>query len=403
MRTLTTPAASVNPVTDFAALMPDMARRLLGEPDRIQHGGATWRYGNKGSLVVHVAGDHAGTWHDFEAEAGGGTLDLVRHKLGCDKAGALAWLEAERLIAPKSDAAARTAERRRPAGTRIPPNVARRADGATEPPRSKTAHLVRPILQRSVAADGTPASRYLAERGTWPASAGALPEAVRWISRAGLDSVLRRNPLPAAAAGALVYALTRPGAPPDSVEMEPVTADGRRLQWPEIESTKRAYGLKREHMFEVAAATGDPWPNANADPLAVAVVEGAADALAIARLRLPGVLVRAACTTPSAGLVADLPLHVAVCLVADADDGGRDKAVSMHLALDAAGRRCYPVIRAGGRDPDDLLRGVADADLAERHNERAGILLRDSGLDRPAATALALTRLLEGLSPGGRT
>ena len=199
-----------------------------------------------------------------------------------------------------------------------------------------------------------------------------------------------------------MYVLACPGAAPDSVEMEAVTADGRRLQWPEIESTKRAYGLKRERMFEVAAATGDPWPNANADPLAVAVVEGAADALAIARLRLPGVLVRAACTTPSAGLVADLPLHVAVCLVADADDAGRDRAVKMHTALDAASRRCYPVIRAGGHDPDDLLHGVDDADLAERHNERAGILV-DNGLDRPAATALALTRLLEKLSPGGKT
>ena len=32
-----------------------------------------------------------GTWHDFEADAGGGALALIEHVNGCDKAG-LAWL-----------------------------------------------------------------------------------------------------------------------------------------------------------------------------------------------------------------------------------------------------------------------------------------------------------------------
>ena len=39
---------------DFAALLPDAARLLRGEPTRIEAGGDTWRYGSHGSLAVHV-------------------------------------------------------------------------------------------------------------------------------------------------------------------------------------------------------------------------------------------------------------------------------------------------------------------------------------------------------------
>ena len=80
---------------DFAALLPDVARRLLGDPPRI--GADEWRYGRHGSLSVHPA---RGTWHDFEADAGGGALALIEHVNGCDKAGALAWLVDAHLIDP---------------------------------------------------------------------------------------------------------------------------------------------------------------------------------------------------------------------------------------------------------------------------------------------------------------
>ena len=41
-----------------------------------------------------------GTWHDFEADAGGGTLALIEHVLTTDHGGALAWLVEARLIDP---------------------------------------------------------------------------------------------------------------------------------------------------------------------------------------------------------------------------------------------------------------------------------------------------------------
>ena len=75
-------------MTDWPALLPDVARRLLADRPCRELGGDL-RYGSRGSLVVHP---HAGTWHDFEAGAGGGTLALVEHVLQTDRAGALRWL-----------------------------------------------------------------------------------------------------------------------------------------------------------------------------------------------------------------------------------------------------------------------------------------------------------------------
>ena len=89
-----------------------MARRLLGDPPRL--GADEWRYG---SLSVHPA---RGTWHDFEADAGGGALALIEHVNGCDKAGALAWLVDARLIDPPAGPGRTPAAPRRPGGTSPP-------------------------------------------------------------------------------------------------------------------------------------------------------------------------------------------------------------------------------------------------------------------------------------------
>ena len=83
------------------------------------------------------------------------------------------------------------------------------------------------------------------------------------------------------------FELARPGCAPDAVELEAVTADGRRP----AERWRKAPGGASGRTFTCPALIGDPWP------LAVAVVEGGADALALARLRLPGVLVRSAAGT----------------------------------------------------------------------------------------------------------
>ena len=62
-------------MNDWAAIMPGIARRLLGKP-----GGETrreWRYGRHSSLKIDLA---TGTWKDFEQDEGGGVLDLVERE-----------------------------------------------------------------------------------------------------------------------------------------------------------------------------------------------------------------------------------------------------------------------------------------------------------------------------------
>ena len=43
--------------TDWRALMPDVAKALLGDPPK--HTAREWRYGDKGSLKINL---EAGTW-----------------------------------------------------------------------------------------------------------------------------------------------------------------------------------------------------------------------------------------------------------------------------------------------------------------------------------------------------
>lgn len=89
----------------FAPLIGDVATKLLGAPDHMIGAGKELRWRTRGSFKVDVAD---GVWHDHEAKEGGGVLDLVMRERGCDKAGALDWLEGEGLIEPRESEAART-------------------------------------------------------------------------------------------------------------------------------------------------------------------------------------------------------------------------------------------------------------------------------------------------------
>ena len=206
---------------------------------------------------------------------------------------------------------------------------------------------------------------------------------------------LRPGAAPVPRCGAVVFTLARPGCAPNAATVEAVTGAGARP----AERWRRTVGAAAGRILEVAAPPGDGWPDAGAAPLVVALVEGEADGLALARLRLPGVLVRAVGGTGGmaggAALVADLPATVAVALVSDGDPPGRAAVAKLHADLHDAGRACYAAVLLGG-DLDEVLR-ADDADLRDRHAERAAILELDGGLPRPAATARALARLIEQL------
>ena len=130
--------------------------------------------------------------------------------------------------------------------------------------------------------------------------------------------------------------------------LETVTAAGNRP----AERWRRTVANAAGRTFEVATPTGHPWPDAAAAPLVVAIFEGEANALALARLRLPGVLVRAAGGTAGvrrgAAVVADLPAATAACLVSDGDRPARAAVTKLHADLHDAGRACYSAVLIGG-------------------------------------------------------
>jgi hypothetical protein len=93
---LATVAATVE--IDFAALIGDVARHLLGQPTKRLSTRRQLRFGSKGAIAVEIAGSHCGTWFDHSDGIGGGTLDLIIHARGGTRADALAWLQSERLV-----------------------------------------------------------------------------------------------------------------------------------------------------------------------------------------------------------------------------------------------------------------------------------------------------------------
>lgn len=76
---------------ELNARMADLARHLLGEPNRSLSTAVQLRYGNKGSLAVDIAGDKAGKWFDHENGVGGDGLELVCHKLNLSNGEACEW------------------------------------------------------------------------------------------------------------------------------------------------------------------------------------------------------------------------------------------------------------------------------------------------------------------------
>ena len=94
----------------FDQRIDEIARRLLGEPNRPMSSRTQLRFGRHGSLAVEIAGAKRGQWYDHEAGRGGDLVELVRHRLSLDRDGALAWIAETLGIA--SPAVRRVAARR---------------------------------------------------------------------------------------------------------------------------------------------------------------------------------------------------------------------------------------------------------------------------------------------------
>ncbi|CAL7961583.1 hypothetical protein GAMM_250009 [Gammaproteobacteria bacterium] len=60
----------------------NIVERLLGRPNNKLSSSKEWRYGNKGSLVVDMAGNKRGLWKNFETGEYGNLMTLLQRELG---------------------------------------------------------------------------------------------------------------------------------------------------------------------------------------------------------------------------------------------------------------------------------------------------------------------------------
>jgi KaiC/GvpD/RAD55 family RecA-like ATPase len=77
---------------DLAPHIGEIARWVLGEPNRQLSNRAQLRFGHNGSVAVEIAGANRGQWYDHEAEIGGDALGLLREKGGLPNGKILDWL-----------------------------------------------------------------------------------------------------------------------------------------------------------------------------------------------------------------------------------------------------------------------------------------------------------------------
>ena len=110
----------------WAAISKDVAEAFWGAPNQRLSKDDKLRWGSKGSKSLDA---DKGTWHDFEADTGGGVLGLVERELQTDRRGALDWLRDRGLIED------------RPAAKR---NVGRFKRRSSRPTRQRRTRVERP-------------------------------------------------------------------------------------------------------------------------------------------------------------------------------------------------------------------------------------------------------------------
>ena len=144
------------PCIDWQGIADTVARALLGEPNLRLSTACELRFGTHGSLAVHVGGERAGTWRDFEAGEGGGVLDLVARECNCDRAGAVRWLREAGIVENTSEKGGFS----RPEPRSLP-DTSRTAAGG----RRDTRAAARRVWTATRPLAGTVAEAYLDTRG----------------------------------------------------------------------------------------------------------------------------------------------------------------------------------------------------------------------------------------------
>lgn len=151
-------AATRMSVARLAELLNDriaeLARELLGEPNRELSSGQQLRFGTKGSVAVETTGQDKGRWYDHEAGTGGAGLELIRDRLGLDEKAARDW--ARNWLGEPDPGPSRAA---------TPPAPASGSAQSEAPTAKERTAKVAEIVRGSETLASTPVLAYLRHRG----------------------------------------------------------------------------------------------------------------------------------------------------------------------------------------------------------------------------------------------
>ena len=250
----------------WAAISPAVAKHFWGDPNPRLSRGDKWRWGNNGSKSLEV---DKGIWKDFEADRGGGVIDLVMIEEQTNRAGAIQWLKDNGDLPESSP--------RRNVG-RFKRRSAQPAQRTTRPDRPRTAQKPKDSGKQSFALKLWKESEEIDARAEHPFRAWArarnllhpfcaVPPAIRWTRYRGGAIVAGVFPL---------NAWGRDGIPKDkpvAVQALAINQDGKKRYClgENKDLDKCSYGPVSEGVFILGNPTS----------ARVNIVEGLADALAV--------------------------------------------------------------------------------------------------------------------------
>lgn len=403
--------ASAKEVVDaLQARIGDLARELLGEPNRELSTPTQLRFGTHGSIAVELEGEDAGRWFDHEHGIGGAGIELLRHQRGLSNGAALDWSRQwlgmptsprRRKANPPPPPAAPTCdpdEAALPADAASPdpaasPEPAATADDAPGPPPwqdpplsatakkaaedAKRAAKVAEIVAGAEDAAGTRVETYLRRRGI---TATPLPPSIRFLANAYNHY------------GALVALATDTQGQVHGLQLIYLTEDGRKAPLKVQKRTNKAH----DGWSDVAAVR---FPGT----APVVLCEGVETALSvwqatgqeswaclgisnIARAPLPdGAPVIIARDGDEPNSKADQQLRQAVTLL-------RARGHEVTVAEPPPGQDFNDVLQSDGEDAVRMLIAATRPAAAFSNEWRKELLLNDEGEARPVL-ANAITAL----------
>lgn len=232
--------------------LADVAEILIGPPNKALSNRTEWRWGNKGSFRVCVAGPNKGACADFESGWKGDPLALVMHARDCGFTDAVLWgatwagIDSNGRRAAPDDLSARqagTADRERKRTANEAHRLVDQADRAAS---------ARRIWEASIPASGTLAEEYLVSsrhipriEGPWPACVGFYAGNGRvTLGERGPDGGEIRRDYPTA--GALILAATDPGGIVCGVQRIYLTDAAQNVRVAAGGKIKRSFGVFRD-------------------------------------------------------------------------------------------------------------------------------------------------------------